>query len=105
MAKFILAYHGGSRPTSPEAGKAFIGKWKEWVGGLGAAMVNPGSPLGKSKTVSSSGVTEGGGANPLAGYSVVVAGDIDAALAMASASPHLEHGTIEVAEVMSMPMK
>ena len=55
-----------------------------------------------SKTVSSSGVTDDGGANPLSGYSIISADSIDAACELAKGCPILEHGTVEVAEVHEM---
>jgi hypothetical protein len=79
-----------------------MAKWKTWVGGLGAAAVNPGSPVGKSKTVSSNGVSDDGGSNPLSGFSIVKADSMEAVLKMVKGCPHLDHGTIEVAEVMDM---
>jgi len=42
--------------------------------GLGDAVVNPGTPLAKSKTVSSGGVSDNGGSNPLTGASTTAAG-------------------------------
>jgi len=102
MANYIFAYHGGKKPESPEAGAELMAKWQSWIGGLGDAMVNPGNPLGMSKTVSSSGVTDDGGSNPLAGFSIVKADSMDAALEMAKGCPFLEMGTIEVAEMMEM---
>ena len=105
MSKYILAYHNGDikKPASPEEGAKMMGKWKDWVSSLGDAMVNPGTPLGKSKTVSSTGITDGGGPNPLSGYSILEAESIDAASEVAKGSPHVEFGgTIEVAEVMEM---
>ena len=60
-------------------------------------------PLGKPKTVSSGGVSDDGGSNPLLGVSIVKADSVDAALEMAKECPFLESGgTIEVAEVMEM---
>ena len=79
-----------------------MAKWKGWVDGLSDAVVNPGTPLGMSKTVSSSGVSDGGGSNPLLGFSIVKADSMDAALEMAKVCPYLELGTIEVAEVKKM---
>ena len=79
-----------------------MAKWKAWIVGLGDAVVNPGTPLGKSRTVSSGGVSDDGGSNPLTGFSIVKAGSMDAALDMAKGCPFLEMGTIEVAEVMQM---
>lgn len=102
MPKFIFAYHGGKKPESPEAGAALMAKWTAWLNGLGDAVVSPGNPVGKSKTVSAEGVADNGGPDPLSGFSVVQADDIDSALKMAKSCPHVEHGTIEVAEMMSM---
>ncbi len=67
MPNYVFAYHGGKKPESPEQGAEHMAKWKAWVGGLGDAMVNPGTPLGMSKTVSSDGVSDDGGSNPLSG--------------------------------------
>ncbi len=103
MSNYVFAYHGGKKPESPEEGAKDMVKWKAWVGGLGDAVVNPGTPLGKSKTVSSGGVSDDGGSNPLLGFSIVKADSMDAALEMAKACPTLEiGGTLEVAEVMEM---
>ena len=103
MPNYVLAYHGGKTPESPEEGAKQMAKWQAWVGGLGDAVVNPGTPLGKPKTVSSGGVSDDGGSDPLLGFSIVKADSMDAALEMAKACPTLEiGGTIEVAEVMEM---
>ncbi len=102
MSNYIFAYHGGKKPESPEAGAELMARWKAWMGGLGDALVNPGNPVGMSKTVSSGGVSDDGGSNPLSGFSIVNADSMDTALEMAKGCPHLEHGTIEVAEVMEM---
>ena len=34
MPQFILTYHGGSQPTTPEEGKAHMARYMEWMGGL-----------------------------------------------------------------------
>ena len=99
---FVFAYHGGKIPESPEVGAKNMAKFEAWVGGLGDAVVNPGLPLGKSKTVSSSGVSDGGGSHPLVGFSIVKAKSMDAALEMAKGCPRLEIGTVEVVEMMGM---
>jgi hypothetical protein len=102
MSNYVFAYHGGRKPMSREEGAKYMAKWKAWVSSLGDAVVNPATPLGKSRTVSSGGVSDDGGSNPLSGFSIVRADSTDAALGMARGCPHLEHGTIEVAEVMDM---
>ena len=43
------------------------------------ALVDPGNPVGLSKTVSASGIADNGGANPASGYTIVEAADIGAA--------------------------
>ncbi len=77
-----------------------MAKFEAWVGDLGDAVVNPGHPLGQSKTVSSSGVSADGGSNSLVGFSIVKVNSMDAALEMAKGHPHLEIGTVEVVEMM-----
>ena len=102
MSNYIIAYHGGKEPESPEEGARQMARWQAWVAGLGDAVVNPGTPLGKFKTVTSGGVSDDSGSDPLTGFSVVKADSMDAALEMAKACPFLEIGTIKVAEVMEM---
>ena len=97
---FVFAYHGGKIPESPEEGAKHMAKFEAWVGSLGDAVVNAGHPLGKSKTVSSSGVSDDGRSNPLVGFSIMKAESMDAALEMAKGYPHLEIGTVEVVEMM-----
>jgi hypothetical protein len=103
MPDFIIAYHGGNQPATPEEGAAHMAKWKAWLGGLGDAVVNPGTPLGKSQFVSASRVSDDGGAAPMSGFTVVKADSIDAALDMAKACPFLDTGgTLQVAEMKEM---
>ena len=102
MPKFVFAYHGGKPPESPEEGEKVMAAWGAWFETLGSAVVDGGAPVGVSKTVSASGVTDGGGANPLSGYSIVSADNIDAAVEMAKGCPILDGGSVEVAEAMDM---
>ncbi len=102
MSNYVFAYHGGKKPERPEEGAELMAKWKAWIGGLGDAVVNPGTPLGMSKTVGSGGVADDGGSKPLLGFTIVKADSMDAALEMAKGCPYLDIGTIEVAEAMEM---
>ena len=103
MPNYIIAYHGGKKPASPEAGAAHMEKWKAWVAGLGDAAVNPGTPLMGTRIVSSDGVSDDGGPHSMSGYSIVKADDMEGALEMAKCCPFLETGgTLEVAEQMEM---
>jgi len=101
MANYIIIYHAAtSYPSSPEEGKAHQAKWMQWAKDLGDAMINPGTPLGKSMMVSSDGVSET--EKGLTGYTVVEAPDLDAAVEIAKGCPYLDMGAVEVAEMKSM---
>ena len=104
MSKFIIIYYPGKQHanTSPEEGAEGRAKFGAWLAGLGDAVVDPGTPLGKRKTVTSDGVSDGGGANSFMGFSVVQADSLDAAVGMAKDCPLLEMGKVEVAEMMEM---
>ncbi|WP_171177313.1 YciI family protein [Ruegeria sp. HKCCD8929] len=104
MPEFVFAYHGGKAPESPEEGEKVMAQWQAWFADMGEAVVIPGAPVGMSKTVSSAGVADDGGANPISGYSVVRAADIGAATEMAKGCPMVVtgNGSVEVAEVMEM---
>ena len=102
MSNYVFSYYGGKKPENPEDGAEGRAKFQAWLGDLGDAVVNPGTPLGMSKTVSSAGVSDKAGSRPLTGFSVVKADSLDAALEMAKGCPFLEMGTIDVAEVMEM---
>ncbi len=105
MPKFVFAYHGGPKSMTAEAGKAHMKAWMDWMDSLGSAALDRGLPVGPSRTVGPDGVSDGGGADPLSGFSVIQAEDMAAALAMARRSPHIDvGGTIEVAPAMDLPM-
>ena len=88
--------------TEEEVG-AVMGKWMSWMGGLGDALTDQGNAIGMSKTVTSGGVEDGGGANPATGYGILTATDIDAATALVKDCPIFESGgTIEVGEAIEM---
>ena len=102
MPKYVFAYHGGKAPEDPEEGAKVMAAWEAWMNGLGEAIVDPGNPVGVSKTVTANGVEDHGGSNPLSGYTLVNADSIEAACEMAKGCPILVDGTIEVAEAMDM---
>lgn len=105
MPNFVFAFHGGARPETPEEGKAVMAAWMAWMGDIEASIVDAGAPVGMSKTVSSAGVADDGGPNPLSGYTIVKADDIDGAVALAKGCPiHSSGGSVEVAELMHMSM-
>ena len=102
MANYLLAYHGGGMPESEEEQARVMAAWEKWYGVLGAAVVDPGNPVGQARTVGSGGlVADGGGANPVSGYTVLKADSLDAAVSMAKGCPILgAGGSIEVCETI-----
>ncbi len=102
MPDYIIAYHGGTKPDSPQEGAEHMAKWQAWITDLGEAVVNPGTPLGPSKMVSHKGVSDAGGANALSGFSIITADDMEAALLIARDCPFLDMGEVEVAQIMTM---
>ena len=80
-----------------------MAKWQSWMNGLGTAIINPGAPMGMSKTVSASGIVDNGGPNPLSGYMVVSAPNIEAACDIAKGCPIIDNGgSVEIAEEVEM---
>ncbi|MBO6603329.1 YciI family protein [Rhodophyticola porphyridii] len=103
MPKYIYVYHGGAKPETEAEQQRVMAAWGAWMDGLGSKLADGGAPVGQSKTVTKDGVSDGGGANPISGYSMVEAADHDEAAKMAAGCPILDDGgTVEVAEILPM---
>ena len=102
MPNYILAYHGGTKPETPEDGARQRARFMEWMKSVGDAMVSPANPVGPSRMVSRDGVQEADGGAALTGYSVIAADSLEKAVTIAADCPFAEIGTIEVAELMKM---
>lgn len=104
MAKYVLAFHGGGMPETEEEQAAVMAAWGAWMEGLGAALLDPGNATGQSKTIRADGsVTDGGGANPVSGYTLIDAESLDEAVTLAKDNPILSSGgSIEVLETIEM---
>lgn len=106
MPDFLFVYHGGKVPETQAAIDASMAAWGKWMGDNQAALVDPGQPVGKSWTVTSGGASEGGGANPVSGYTIVRAADMDAACAIAKSNPMVAdgNGSVEIAQIIPIEM-
>lgn len=83
---------------------ASMREWQEWMGKHKADLAEMGGPVGKTKQVTTAGVTDT--RNDVGGYSVVQAESHDAAAKVFTDSPHFKrmgNPTIEVMEIMQMP--
>jgi hypothetical protein len=100
MPNYLLAYHGGKMPESKEEQSKVMAAWGQWMQKLGSALIDGGNPVGKTSSIDKTGkVTSGGGANPVSGYSVIKASDLDTAVRLAKDCPVLQGGaSIEVCE-------
>jgi len=105
MAKYLFVYHGGGMPEGEAEQQQVMAAWGAWMEKYKDVLVDPGNPVGMSKTVSSSGVADNGGANPLSGYTIVSASDIDSACEIAKSNPMVaDGGSVEVAEIHVIEM-
>ncbi len=105
MPDFMFVYHGGKTPEDQAAIDDAMARWGKWMQDNAPALKDPGNPVGMSKTVSADGVADNGGSNPVSGYTIVTADDMDAALAMAKTNPMVvDGGSVEVAEIHVIDM-
>ena len=110
MTKFLVLYKASTeafekmmKSATPEQQKAGMDAWMAWSKKAASAIVDMGSPLGKSLRVtktSSSPTT-----NDLGGYSILQAESKEALGETLKGHPHFmtPEGTIEVIEVMPIP--
>lgn len=108
MAKFMYLYKGevADRSTlTDEQNKAMMDGWSSWMGAVGAALVDIGSPLGGGTSMVDDGTT--GSHVPISGYSVVEAADLGEAKKLADGHPFLSEGSgnyaIEIYQIFPAP--
>jgi len=91
--------------ATPEQMQKGTDMWKTWGDAHKAAIVEMGTPLGKTKTVSAEKVTDT--KNEICGYSIVQADSPDAAAKVFEGHPHLtmQGATIDVIEYVDMSSK
>jgi YCII-related domain len=97
MAKFVLAYRGGSVPETQADQDKVMAAWMSWFGDLGTAVLDGGNPFGPSTTIGAP------GADSLTGYTVLDAADLDDAARMAKGCPVLDAGgSVDVYSTIDM---
>ena len=106
MKQFVLVYLGGNQPTSPEEANAHYKKYTDWLASLEGAIVIPTIPLKDTHTVRSKISAEAGGSSAMSGFTIIKAESLDEAIQIAQNCPFLEiGGTLEVSELMQMPVQ
>lgn len=109
MQKFLATYMGSSEfpadfEWTDEFSKKFMAAWGEWGQAHEAAIVDGGTPIGKTRRVDGKGTSAM--KNGITGYVIVEAENHEAAAKIFEAHPHatMLPGTwIEVMECLDMP--
>jgi len=97
MGKYVYIYRGGGMPESEEEGKRLMEAWGGFLGGLGDALVDGGSPFGASTSVN------GNGTSGATGYTILNASSLDEAVEKARGCPIFAGGgDVEVYEAIEM---
>jgi len=101
MANYVLVYHGGGMPETPEEGAKVVQAWNVWFGELGDSLVDGGNPASATKTIAADGSVSDDASGP-SGYSILKADSLDAAVALAKGCPVLQGGaSIQVVETFN----
>lgn len=107
MSKFIYIYRGPATPMdqfTEAQGAEQMAAWGAWMGKVGSALVDGGSPFGNHTSVSDDGST--GEPAELTGYGIVEADSLEAATAFAEGHPFLSEGkgrfNIDIFELVEM---
>jgi hypothetical protein len=107
MSKYIFLYRGPATPVgdfTPEQGAEQLAAWTTWMGKVGPALIDGGSPFGPRTAVSDDGTIAD--ASDQNGYSIVEADGLEGARTLLVGHPFLAEGkgrfTIDVYELMPM---
>jgi hypothetical protein len=98
MKKYLVTYHGGAPPATPEQAKQMKEAFGGWLGRAGAAVVDAGAPIRAAGHV---GKTHA--AAEIGGYSIIQAESADAARAVLDSHPFVARGgTLQFFELLSI---
>ena len=109
MAKFMVLYRSSVDATeqmasaSPEQAQEAMSLWMKWAEKAGPALVDLGSPLGKSQLTPSGAAGDAG--TPIGGFSILEADSAGAIEGLLDDHPHLHApgAVIEVLEYLPIP--
>lgn len=103
MAQYLITYLGNPRELGREEGRQHMLKYRNWLDGLGDAVVSPANPVRNALLINSDGSITEGGYTKMSGYSILEADSEEDAIAMVQACPYLEvGGQLELAELVQM---
>jgi hypothetical protein len=109
VSKFLYLYRGPATPLedfTPEQAAEQQQAWGEWMGRVGSALADPGTPFGARMAVADDGTTPA--PSELNGYTIVEADTLEAARALVEKHPFLSEGkgrfSIDIFELVPMAM-
>jgi hypothetical protein len=103
MPNYLLAFHGGSTPETADEQVKVMQAWNDWIEANDDAMVDIGNPVVGNVTLRPDGTTGGMPGDPVTGYTIIEAEDLDEALVIARECPILaSNGTVEIGELMEV---
>ena len=92
MARYLITYHMEGHPD-PAAMAKTREAFMVWAAKTGAALVDPGAPVGSTSTVAGGGLERDARSDlPFNGWSVIEAPDADAVAQMLSDHPFIGRG-------------
>ena len=102
MANYFFGFYGSIWPETPEEQQKVTGEWSKWFEQLGDKVKEPGAPTTTGKIVSKDGVNDIS-ENPLKGYTVIKADNLDTAVRLAEQCPGIrDGGQIAIYELVPM---
>lgn len=110
MKKFMAIYMAPAAAieqamkSTPAEMKAGMDEWMKWSKAHEKAIVDLGTPLGKTKRVTASSTSDS--RNDMTGYTIVEGETVDSVTKMFKDHPHFKMGagvSIEVMELVSIP--
>jgi hypothetical protein len=109
MTRYVFVYHApvppaDATPPDPEQVDAVMAAWNAWAAKVGDGMVDFGTPLANGVRVTPDGTTPS--TREVAGYSIIEADNLEAAVELAKVHPHLSMPggcEIEVHESLPIP--
>lgn len=103
MGNYLLVFHGGSMPETPEAQAQVMQAWTDWFGTLGDALVDGGNPASQTRQIATDGSVTQVSVDAPTGYSIIKADDMDGAVALAKGCPVLGGGaSLQVVETFNV---
>jgi len=103
VTKFLFVYYGGMMAATPAQQKKSMEAWMGWFKGMGKSLVDMGAATKPGGKTVGKGGARATGKDMVTGYSVVMADNLGAAVALAKTCPSIpDGGRVAIYELMPM---